>query len=93
MKDIIKTIICIIVMIIGCNAIINHYTTKIMENNIKYAEWIETKITWNGTTWYNWRCSNCNNVAFELTEYCPYCGAKMRVNNKDKDDNKWDLTV
>lgn len=89
MKDIIKTIICIIVMIIGCNAIINHYTTKTMENNMKYAEWIKTKTTWN----YNWRCSNCNNVAFELTEYCPHCGAKMRVNNKDKDDNKWDLTV
>lgn len=41
MKDIIKTIICIIAMIIVCNAIINHYTTK----------------------------------------------------TKDKDDNKWDLTV
>ena len=38
MKDIIKTIICIIAMIIVCNAIINHYTTKIMENNMKYAE-------------------------------------------------------
>ena len=24
-------------------------------------------------------------------EYCPHCGAKMRINNKDKDDNKWDL--
>lgn len=55
---------------------------------MKYAEWIETK-----TTWYNWRCSNCNNVTFELTEYCPHCGSKMRANNKDKDDNKWDLTV
>lgn len=51
---------------------------------IKHGKWISTG---NALGYTEYHCSECNNYLFldsedsELYPYCPYCGAKMEVEN------------
>ena len=51
---------------------------------IKHGKWISTG---NALGYIEYHCSECNNYLFldskdsELYPYCPYCGAKMEVEN------------
>ena len=35
---------------------------------------------------YNWKCSECGCSAWEKTDYCAYCGARMESKNENTSD-------
>ena len=57
---------------------------------LKKGKWIHNKIYYGGYVDSDWKCSECGENAtvnslmrYELTNYCPHCGAYMGEENKD----------
>lgn len=49
------------------------------------SEWVPRTFT-NPRNFYKftyWRCSNCEGEVNETTDYCPYCGIKMRTSSAE----------
>lgn len=58
--------------------------TSIMVNSIADdAEWIYLPGN-NSRPWDNYICPDCNGYVRQATNYCPYCGTKLKNPNKPK---------
>ena len=47
--------------------------------NVPSAENTGKWLKYEGRFDYNWECSECGCSAWDKTDYCAYCGAKMEV--------------
>ena len=53
---------------------------------IRYGKWNYCFTHQNGEKRYS--CSECNGLSDAEYEYCPHCGARMRIKEMDKEVNK-----